>query len=86
MANNNIDPFTEAELQFLKKFDESRLRAQARFPLITALTATFGFVLLLDGFQKIIDKIPLLANNPIVLVFCGLAILAVTGTVYKKLN
>lgn len=85
-VEQNKVSFTEAEIQFIKKLDEKRVKAEARFPLLTALFATFGFVSLLYGFEKIIDKVTFLSNNPIVLLLIGLLILGVTGTVYKKLN
>ena len=86
MVDNDKVPFTEAEVRFIKKLDEKRVRAESRFPLITALFATFGFVSLLYGFEKIIDNIDFLSSNPVVLLVLGLVILGVTGTVYKKLN
>lgn len=78
--------FTEAEIRFIKKLDKQRMITEAKFPLLTGLAATFGFVAVLYGFEKIIDSIPLLANNPVALLVTGLAVLAVTGTVFKKLN
>ena len=86
MISKEKVPFNEAEVRFIKKLDEKRTLAETRFPLVTALFATFGFVCLLYGFEKMIDGIDFLANNPISLLIIGLIILAVTGTVYKKLN
>lgn len=78
--------FTEAEKYLIKKLDDTRLGAKARFPLLTALFATFGFVTLLAGFQSMLEKIEFLNNNPWLLVITGLVMLAITGTVYKKLD
>ncbi len=86
MSQKERIPFTESEVNFIKKINQKRVTAEARFPLITALFATFGFVSLLSGFEKIIDSIDFLSNNPIVLFMVGLIILVLTGTVYKKLN
>lgn len=87
MSNNtNKQSFTEAEVQLLKKLDKQRSLAEKRFPLITSLVATFGFVSLLYGFEKLIDSISFLSDNPIILLLVGLVTLGVTGTIYKKLN
>lgn len=86
MSDNDKVSFTEAEIRFIKKLDEQRVKAENKFPLVTALMATFGFVSLLYGFEKIIDSVNLLSDNPAILLVLGLVILAVTGTVYKKLN
>ncbi len=79
-------PFTEAEVRFIKKLDEQRIRAERRFPLVTALFITFGFVAVLYGFEKMIDRVEFFVNYPWVLTIIGLIILGLTGAVYKKLN
>lgn len=81
-----MDSLTKAEKEILKKLDEKRTRVGHRFPLVTSLIATFGFVSLLYGFEKFIDSVPFLANNPIVLFLVGIVTLVITGTVYKKLG
>ncbi len=86
MSEHDKISFTEAEIRFIKKLDEQRVKAEDKFPLVTALIATFGFVSLLYGFEKLIDSVDLLADNPAILLVLGLVILGVTGTVYKKLN
>lgn len=86
MSTKSKNSFTEAELQLLRKLDEKRASAENKFPLITALVATFGFVSLLYGFEKFIDSIPFLADNPAVLFIIGITTLAVTGTIYKKIG
>lgn len=92
MNNQNKDPnadkisFTEAEIRFIKKLDEQRVKTENRFPLVTALLATFGFVSVLYGFEKLIDQNDFLTRNPLLLLTIGLTTLAITGTVYKKLN
>ncbi len=78
--------FTEAEIRFIKKLDKQRIKAENRFPLITALLVTFGFVSVLYGFEKMIDRVQFFVNYPHVLLVIGLVILALSGTVYKKLT
>ena len=78
--------FTEAEIQFIKKLDEKRVKAEQKFPLVTALLVTFGLVSVLYGFEKLIDRVDFFVAHPYVLLVIGLVLLGVTGTVYKKLN
>jgi hypothetical protein len=82
----NLVPFTQAEEKFIEKMIEKRDRAEVRFPLITALAVTFGFVSVLYGFEKMIDRVDLFVNHPWILLIIGLVILAITGSIYKKLN
>lgn len=86
MREKDRASFTEAERQFVKKLEKTRIGAKARFPLLTALFATFGAVTLLAGFQEALARIEFLHNNPWLLVITGLLILTITGTVYKKLD
>ena len=78
--------FTEAEIRFIKKLDEQRIKAENKMPLLTALLVTFGFVSVLYGFEKMIDRVDFFVNYPYVLLIVGLIILAITGSIYKKLN
>jgi uncharacterized integral membrane protein len=62
-----------------------RENALKRFPVLFTLLTTFGVVSTLYGFERIINDIPLLHNNPFSLLIIGVGILALTGTLYKKL-
>lgn len=86
MASKNIIPFTKAEEKFIEKVIEKRNRAEVKFPLLTALAVTFGFVSTLYGFEKMIDRVDIFVNHPWILLLIGLTILGITGSVYKKLN
>lgn len=72
-------------MTILNKLNRQRQGVVSRFPLWTALAATFGVVMIFYGFEKLIDRIPLFVNNPWILLVTGLAILIATGTTYKKL-
>jgi hypothetical protein len=56
-----------------------------RFPLLFTLLGTFGVVATFYGFEGIINRVPQLANHPIILLLVGIGTLLVTGTLYKKL-
>ena len=86
MSKQDKIPFTEAEIKFIKKVKSRSELAGARYPLVTGLIATFGFVLMLDGFNKFIEKIDFLSDQPLILFVTGFLILAITGKIYQKLN
>jgi len=57
-----------------------------RFPVILLLLSTFGVVAVLYGFEKVIDQIDFMANNPLFILGIGIGTLALTGSLYKKLT
>lgn len=85
MARKDLIPFTNAEEKFIEKMIEKRDSAELKFPLFTALAATFGFVSVLYGFEKMIDRVDLFVNHPWILLLVGLAVLGATGALYRKL-
>lgn len=86
-AKKNVNvPFTNKDQRLVSVLSKKRDSAEAKFPLITGLFVTFGFVSVLYGFEKMIDKSEFLSENPIVLLLIGLVTLGVTGATYKKLS
>jgi len=69
-----------------QRFNETRRTVFSQFPLLFTLLGTFGFVATLYGFENLIDRIDLFANNPSLLLLTGLAILILTGELYSKLG
>lgn len=57
-----------------------------RFPILFSLLTTFGVVVTFLGLEKIVSAIPVLDQNPILMLILGVSILALTGTLYKKLS
>lgn len=86
MANRVQEPLTKAEIKLLRKIEEKRTLVQTKYPLLFILLVTFGAVATLQGFNKIIEEIPVLSDNPWILLVTGLVTLTLTGTLYKKLN
>lgn len=74
------------EQKLANKVDKSRQAVFDRFPLPFTLLGTFGVVATFYGFEGLIDKFDILANNPWILLGTGIIILAGTGTLYKKLQ
>lgn len=57
-----------------------------RYPILFSLLVTFGVALTFLGFEKLVTQIAFLDNHPLLLLIGGISILALTGTLYKKLN
>lgn len=73
-------------MQVIHTLDQKRQTAIQRFPLLFTLLGAFGLVATFYGFEGIIDRIPVLYENPIILLTLGVATLGITGTLYKKLG
>lgn len=65
---------------------QAQKSAVERFPFLFLGLSTFGGVAVFYGFEKIIDKTPYLADNPIGILLAGFIILAGTGALYRKLQ
>jgi hypothetical protein len=57
-----------------------------RYPVTFGLLILFGGIILHEGLKGLLKKFGLLEISPIYLVIVGLVILAITGTLYKKLE
>lgn len=57
-----------------------------RFPFLIIGLSTFGVVAVLYAFEQIIESIPFLADNPLIILSVGILALTITGTLYKKLS
>jgi hypothetical protein len=86
VKKKNFVPFTDAEEKFIKKVVDERSLVETRYPLLFGLTATFGLVSVLYGFEKLIDRVELFVNNPWILLVIGVLLLLATGAAYRKLN
>ncbi len=82
----DLTPFTDLDDKIIELATRERETLAQRFPLVFALVGTFGFVSTLYGFEKIIDSIDVLANNPWALLLIGLITLSVTGLALRKLG
>jgi len=57
-----------------------------RFPVIFLLLVTFGLSATILGLERIIIEYKLFGDSPTVIFLVGVFILALTGTLYKKLG
>ena len=69
-----------------EKIVQRRNRAFKRYPILLTLLGTFGVVSTFYGAQHLLDRVPLLANNPIISFAFGILLLLFTGTLYKRLG
>jgi hypothetical protein len=69
-----------------KIIEPYRKSAGKRFPVLFALLATSGVSATLFGIERLIIDITWLNDRPIVVLIIGVLILALTGTLYKKLG
>lgn len=58
----------------------------AKYPLTFSLLATLGAASVIYGFEGVVDAIPLIAENPLVLFVGGLVLLLLTGRLYRSLG
>ncbi len=73
----------QREEESVKKFRDTYAN---KYPWLFAVAGAFGIVSTFYGFEKIIDRIDLFADNPWILLATGLIILVVTGSFYNKLR
>lgn len=85
----STDPIKQAEEitkevnNFMRKHGRSVF---GRYPLLFSLLGTFGVVLVIHGFDGIVEKISFLSERPALLLVIGIAILVLTGTLYKRIE
>ena len=76
----------ELERDITQEFKRERKRLSQHFPLGFALAGAFGGSMLFAGVNGIIQAIPWLKENPVYMMLAGACILAITGSLYKKLG
>ena len=74
------------EAEIVHKLGQTRERVFEKYPLVFTLLGSFGLVATFYGFENVIDEIDIFADNPFILLATGVAILIVTGSLYKKLQ
>lgn len=82
----NSTKLTDRERELVRGLINRRERVFEKFPLLFTLLGAFGLVATFYGFERVIDKIDIFANNPFILLAAGIGILVFTGTLYSKLK
>lgn len=57
-----------------------------RFPILFLMLATLGLTATITGMEQLLLKVSFLESNPGLVLIIGLALLTLTGTLYKKLG
>ena len=83
---HNDKKLTAKERKIVRRIIEERQKANEKHPLPFTMLASFGLVATFYGFERVIDRIEFLANNPYVLLLVGVGLLTITGTLYTKLK
>lgn len=88
VKHHHLDPraIKQIETRVAAKIKHEQEAVFNRFPLLFTMLGTFGVVATFYGFEGLIDRFDVLANNPYILLGVGLAILIITGSLYKKLG
>lgn len=79
----HIEELTDRVEKTIRSFGKPVFR---RYPVTFTLLGIFGFVSVQAGLLGIIERIAFLHENPIALLFFGIIILIITGTLYKWLQ
>jgi hypothetical protein len=69
-----------------RRLDKERDRMSQKYQLTFTLLGAFGLVATFYGFERLIDEIPFLYDNPYILLGTGLVLLVLTGSLYRKLR
>ena len=56
-----------------------------RFPIAFSLLVTFGVAAVFYGFERVLMEVSYLNDKPFLILLLGIGVLALTGTLYKKL-
>jgi hypothetical protein len=66
--------------------DPARTTFAKRYPTLFSLLATLGVVMTFLGVEQVLLASSILERYPVLILACGIGILALTGTLYKKLT
>lgn len=83
MKPEKHEGFVKREEEAVKKISKTY---SEKYPFLFAMGGAFGLVSTFYGFEKLIDRVDLFADNPWILLGTGLGLLIVTGTFYNRLQ
>jgi hypothetical protein len=75
---------TERKLESV--FQPVRKNVLQRFPILFLMLVALGFTATMTGMEQLLMRVSFLQANPGLLLIIGLALLMLTGTLYKKLG
>lgn len=67
-------------------FNQKGKSVFSRYPLTFALAVVFGISMVSEGVKGLLEGVSFLKNSPLTMLIAGIAVLTITGTLYKKLS
>ncbi len=83
------DPIQQVEMLIKEMHDALGARTRPvlrRYPLTFAFLFVFAVAAILHGFELAVEHTPLLSEHPWVLLFGGILLLIITGSLYRWLE
>ncbi len=77
---------TEATKKFEAVVEPGRETFAKRYPSLFSMLATFGVAATFLGFEQLLLAFDVLERYPLLIFMLGIGILALTGTLYKKMQ
>lgn len=89
-VSSTLDSIDSTVVEATKKIDTlvspTRSTFAKRYPTLFSLLATLGVIMTFLGIEQILLTADILERHPMLILALGVAILALTGTLYKKLS
>lgn len=89
MNTEQLDPLKKVE-ELTSKANETFAKKGksvfGRYPLLFSLLVIVGATLMSQGIKELLIQTPIFKNQPITMLGVGIAILILTGSLYKKLD
>ncbi len=89
-VTSTLDSIDSTVVEATKKIDTlvspTRSTFAKRYPTLFSLLATLGVIMTFLGIEQILLTADILERHPMLILALGVAILALTGTLYKKLS
>ncbi len=89
-VTSTLDSIDSTVVEATKKIDTlvspTRSTFAKRYPTLFSLLATLGVIMTFLGIEQILLTADILEQHPMLILALGVAILALTGTLYKKLS
>ncbi len=89
-VTSTLDSIDSTVVEATKKIDTlvspTRSTFAKRYPTLFSILATLGVIMTFLGIEQILLTADILERHPMLILALGVAILALTGTLYKKLS
>ncbi len=89
-VTTTLDSIDSTVVEATKKIDTlvspTRSTFAKRYPTLFSLLATLGVIMTFLGIEQLLLTADILERHPMLILALGIAILALTGTLYKKLS